>query len=125
MAVVLTHLGVFPDVRAPRVLWVGCRSSSEVAALADLANAVDRALTSLGFEPDGRPFQPHLTLARIKDGARSFGQALLRSGLLDRDAPIGTCQVGHLHLMQSDLRPSGPVYSPLWSLALRPNETPP
>jgi 2'-5' RNA ligase len=35
--------------------------------LAALASETDRALEPLGLKPEGRPFSPHLTLARIKE----------------------------------------------------------
>lgn len=118
LTVSFTHLGVFPDTRAPRVLWVGCRATPSVTALVELATAIDQALVPLGFEPERRPFQPHLTMARIKEGARPFGQAVLRSRLLDLNLTPSDCLVGQVYLVQSELRSSGAVYTPLWHLPL-------
>src|SRR5947208_11862216 len=57
-----------PDLRAPRVLWVGVSGQREqVNALARLATEVDSGLDTLGFPREARPFSPHLTLARIKE----------------------------------------------------------
>ena len=57
-------LGFFPNPHAPRVFWAGVEAPPELAAL---AAQTDRALDTLGLSPEGRPFRPHLTLARIKD----------------------------------------------------------
>lgn len=102
-------LGVFPDVRNPRVLWVGLREGS--ALIVRLAEAVDRAISEVGFPPESRPFSPHLTLARIKEGGRAVGRALESQGLLTESPVLGRLPVGALALMQSDLRPSGAVYT--------------
>jgi 2'-5' RNA ligase len=60
----LTHLGAFPSTRRARVLWVGVDDPD--GAMTSLAAALDQAVEPLGFEPEERPFTPHLTLARLK-----------------------------------------------------------
>ncbi|TKB72432.1 MAG: RNA 2',3'-cyclic phosphodiesterase [Nitrospira sp.] len=110
-------LGVFPDARNPRVLWVGLREGS--ALIARLAEAVDRAMSEVGFPPESRPFSPHLTLARIKEGGRAVGRALESQGLLTESPVLGRFSVGALALMQSALRPSGAVYTRLAEFALQ------
>lgn len=55
----LDHFGHFPR---PRVFWFG---PSEVpAALSALAEELASALQPCGFEPEHRPYRPHITLAR-------------------------------------------------------------
>ena len=56
--------GAFPNVRRPRVLWVGVEG--DVAALQRLQGAIERASAKLGFPPEDRAFSPHLTVARIR-----------------------------------------------------------
>lgn len=56
--------GFFPSVKRPRVLWVGAVEGFEPCR--DLASAVTYTLAGLDFEPDGRPYSAHLTVARIK-----------------------------------------------------------
>ncbi len=58
----LAGAGTFPQVGRPRALWVGIASGAE--ALQQLAADINRALAQTGWEPDVRPFRPHLTLAR-------------------------------------------------------------
>ena len=57
--------GFFPDIRRPRVAWLGLtQGGPECQAL---ARAVEQAVAPHGFPPEGRPFAAHLTLGRIKD----------------------------------------------------------
>src|ERR1035438_10582597 len=60
----IRKLGFFPNPHSPRVFWAGVEASPDLAAL---ASEIDRALDPLGLPPEGRPFSPHLTLARIKE----------------------------------------------------------
>ena len=54
--------GCFPDVSRARVLWAGVSGGTD---LAPLARSVRSACAVVGAAPDGGPFRPHLTLARI------------------------------------------------------------
>lgn len=57
--VILNRLGFWPR---PRVLWAGAEDIP--AALEDLVAGLNRALASCGYQPETRPFQAHVTLAR-------------------------------------------------------------
>jgi 2'-5' RNA ligase len=63
--VTLNGVGRLPPQQRqpPRVLWTGIENQP---ALLRLQQRVTAALTPLGFEADGRPFSPHITLARLK-----------------------------------------------------------
>lgn len=121
------QLGVFPQLRAPRVLWLGAQmATSGATSLRALAAAIDQALIPCGFPAETKPLQPHLTLARIRDGGSVLGQALMRTGLLAQPAASLieradhlVCRIAAVHLMQSHLRPAGPTYTALWSLPLQ------
>ncbi|HIJ79446.1 MAG: RNA 2',3'-cyclic phosphodiesterase [Desulfobulbaceae bacterium] len=60
----LSGLGFFPPRKQPRVLWAGVEPQAPVIAL---RNKVERAVVSLGLEPEGRKFSPHLTMARLRE----------------------------------------------------------
>lgn len=103
-------LGVFPDPRRPRVLWVAV--VGEVDKLVILQQAVDTALSPLGFVKENRAFVPHLTLARLRDDMppqvrQSFGQRFLAAKL--ESLPLH--KVESLNLMKSQLTPGGAIYS--------------
>ena len=70
----------------------------------------------MGFGPEGKPFRPHLTLARIKDPA-DFSLTLART-LSESDPPTGRWRVSGITLMKSELRASGPQYTPLATFPL-------
>ena len=110
-------VGGFPTLDAPRVLWVGLKG--ELDELASLQQKVEETLQSLGFPKERRPFTPHLTLARMRDGAtsrerRMAGEASSRTG----PPTEVTMEVRSLSLMRSNLSPSGAAYSRLASIPL-------
>ncbi len=121
-----SRLGAFPRLQQPRVLWAGPLESweqgREAERLQALYRAVEDACKAAGLAAEGRPFTPHLTLARIKDGERQVGQALAQSGAVDQPITIGMLPITALVMMRSELRPAGPVYSTLWACPLAPAE---
>ena len=58
------HIGYGPQARRPSLLWVDCAATDEFAALRN-------SLMQAFGQEDSRPFRPHVTLARIRDGERS------------------------------------------------------
>lgn len=61
----LNHLGGWPR---SRIQWLG--SSETPAALAVLVEALGVALAECGYQPDARPFAPHVTLSRNERNPR-------------------------------------------------------
>ena len=102
-------LGAFPNERSPKVLWLGVREGTE--AFADLYEKTVARLVPIGFEPDKRPYHPHLTLARIKS-IRGIGEMMdvVRS---HRDERCGEYTASGLTLFRSQLHPAGAIYTPL------------
>ena len=62
--VTLGGLGAFPSFENPHTFWVG--ATEGVDDLRDLAECTDKAMDALGFRPEKRQFQPHITLGRMK-----------------------------------------------------------
>lgn len=108
----LEGLGAFPTPRAARVVWAGVGTGR--ATVVALQAALERELVAQGIPPDGRPFHPHVTLARARDrrGARDL-EAVLGAG-----PRFGECPVGAIHLMRSDLTAGGARYAILAEAAL-------
>ena len=101
-------LGVFPDIRRARVLWVGLEGQS----LGELAREVERALEPIGFACEEREFRPHLTVGRWRSfngPADSLRQALARW----EEHDFGSASIEEVVLFQSMTRPEGAVYVPL------------
>jgi 2'-5' RNA ligase len=61
--------GAFPPSGPPRIFWVGL--AGELQRLNLLQGRIEGGLSTIGFEPDRRPFHPHLTVGRISTMARS------------------------------------------------------
>lgn len=101
--------GGFPNARRPRVVWVGI--AGDVAPLAALAEELGRRLTPLGFPPEPRPFSPHLTVGRARDGrgAPGLGGALAE---VTQAEGIGW-RAAELVLFESHLEPGGARHEPV------------
>ena len=113
----LEGVGVFPNARRPRVIWIGLGGALE--PLLALQQSVERELEELGFASERRPFTPHLTLGRVRDGVRASQvrgvSEAIAATTVERRAELPVREVS---LMQSDLRPSGAVYTRLYAATL-------
>ena len=123
VTVPLERLGAFPFPQAPRVLWVGplekWEKGTDAKRVAEIHDAIEQVCEGLHFLRETRPFSPHLTLARIKMGERHVGAALAKSGMLDFPVIVGSFAIEAVVLMQSELKPTGSVYTKLWDVRLR------
>lgn len=82
-----TVLGGFPRESKASVVWLG--AGGDVDSLRTTATICEEAAVEAGFEPEGRPFHPHLTLARVRPPAdvRSLVDLVEPTGVkLDVDA---------------------------------------
>ncbi len=102
--------GVFPNSRYPRVLWIGIVEGQE--QLSSICRGLEEGLKKQGFKPESRPFRPHLTLGRFKDG-RKAGRALSREMLEQAATWEEGFAVNGVKLMRSQLHPSGAIYTVL------------
>ena len=105
----LSELGVFPPEGPPRVVWIGVKEAG--GSLAALYREIEARLRPLQFEPEARPFHPHLTLGRFRKPAGRRARDLVCTEIPPQD--IGPSRVDHVTLYRSDLSPRGPTYTPL------------
>lgn len=102
----LNEIGAFPNFRRPRVVWAGISSN---ARLELLQHDVEAYCAELGYEIEGRPFRPHVTLARVRGKLGTEEQrALARAA-----RAVSLCHEDHvmsIDLMQSTLAEQGPRY---------------
>lgn len=105
----IEKMGVFPDLRKPRILWVGTSGDSEKLTL--LQNKLEADFEVLGFPRENRPFRAHLTLGRIKYARAVAGiaAALKKHG----DFAAGELRVHELILFRSKLTQQGAIYTKL------------
>jgi len=106
MEMTIGEVGAFPNFRRARVVWIGVEQDARLELLHhDLELACERA----GFEVEGRPFRPHITLARVRtplpvERARSLARAA-------RSVRVRVTElVESITLFQSTLAPSGARY---------------
>ena len=102
--------GAYPEERNARVLWVGLVDADR--KLRRLRNQVEAAVRGLGWKREGRPFQPHLTLARLRRPVR-----LPAGGWLEA-VPRCRFAVKEVALIRSTLKPAGAVYDVLHRASL-------
>lgn len=102
-------VGIFPDLKRPRVVWTGIAGDVEV--LRSLQAGVEAALEPVGFAREKRPFRAHLTVGRIKD---RIDKQALRAALTGQEGfETDPFQVTSVVLYQSTLRPQGALYTRL------------
>ena len=107
-------VGAFPHLKNPRVIWIGLVDEKE--ALTSLQKQIETYLEKIGFQPEGRPFRPHLTLGRMKSNRGK--EELVGRMEKHREEEFGILKVERVILFKSDLRPSGPIYTPLREMRL-------
>ena len=106
VAMSVREVGAFPNFRRARVVWIGVEHEARLELLHhDLEMACEQA----GFEVEGRPFRPHITLARVRspipvDRARQVAR-------MARSVRVAAAEVvDRITLMESTLAPSGARY---------------
>ncbi len=107
-------VGVFPDIRRPRVLWTGISGQTDL--LEKLQKAIDNGMHSLGFAREERRFTGHLTLGRFK--GRQDSETLIDMMRSYKDMISDEFLVDAVSVYKSELKPSGPIYTNLSSIRL-------
>ena len=100
--------GAFPGMQRPRIIWTGIRQGAE--ELIRLASQIDGAMETFGFEPEGRPFKPHITLGRVRS-PKNIRETM--EAVKNQTGIFGTFRANAIILMQSVLKPTGAEYTPL------------
>jgi 2'-5' RNA ligase len=102
-------LGMYPHAKQPRTIWLGFQG---VKPAISLHARLKKALAGIKLEKENRPFNPHLTLARVRsrtdrDTAHQIGQTLSEFKV----GSLGAFEVQQIHLIESKLTPQGPIYT--------------
>jgi 2'-5' RNA ligase len=112
------QLGAFPGVDRPQVIWVGV--SGEMEKLKQLQKNLEKNTEQLGFKRESRTFSPHLTLGRVRDGARP--DDIQRIGKLLNETvftALHNINVNQINLMKSVLTPTGAIHTFIGSTKLK------
>jgi 2'-5' RNA ligase len=112
--------GAFPNYRQPHVIWVGVEAPQE---LITIQNGIEAATARLGYAREERAFSPHLTIGRVSRNATSQDVKVISKTLEKvRVGFLGATCVEQVHLYRSDLRPTGAVYTQIFSTPLMREE---
>jgi 2'-5' RNA ligase len=109
----LKGVGGFPNLRQPRVIWIGTQTGAE--EIISLQAKIDTELDKAGFPREGKKFRPHFTIGRIRVPksieklAQALGSAEFQSADID---------ILHLTVMKSQLSPGGSIYTALEKIEL-------
>jgi RNA 2',3'-cyclic 3'-phosphodiesterase len=105
-------LGAFPGFASARVLWAGYEAEAELELL---VHRVEQGCAALGFPVEGRPFRPHVTLGRVREGRSLHPRAV--DALEERSLTHGFV-ADRLVLYESVTGPNRAAYSPLVTISL-------
>lgn len=112
--IAIAETGIFPSTRNPRVLWLGVKHDKE-KSLEVLNSKIETQIAKLGFAREKRNFNPHLTIARLRE-PQNAGE-IVAFHLRQKFEPLAF-SVSEIVLFQSALQPNGSVYSKIESFNL-------
>lgn len=128
------NLGAFPNVRRPRVLWLGLFGPTH--RLEALHADLGATLRELGFDAPEEPFHPHVTLGRVRNegtktvALRDLPEAMRRTladpatGVM-AGPPAAPVPVAAVELVRSHLGREGARYETVARFPLAASEDAP
>lgn len=102
------RLGVFPNARYPKVIWIGPEKTSP--ELVTLQRDIDSRLNRCHPFVKEKKFSPHITLSRIRN---RINPDILKKALEIETGSI-SIPVNQIHLIKSRLYSSGAVHASLF-----------
>lgn len=114
-------LGVFPNEKRPRILWIGLEGQTD--KLTALHREVGGMLDRLGIEREQTSFKPHLTLGRARDSVDQLfpfqlTEAFDSKSIQEIVSHSVEFTISEVILYRSVLEKSGARYEPLASVRL-------
>jgi 2'-5' RNA ligase len=103
----LKGMGGFPNLKRPRVIWVGAGSGGE--ELSFLAKRIEEEMEKIGFPKEKRSFSPHFTIGRVKS-PKNIEQLATR--VESSQFQTEEIEVAEVVVMKSQLTPGGAIYTP-------------
>lgn len=112
-------LGCFPDYQWPRIIWLGL--AGDLKSLVLLRDQIKKEFKGAGFNIDSRPFVPHITLARVKNGVAQAHRLEIGRQLkaLQKIKFSSKWLVDKVILYQSKLSNKGSIYRQLFQQPLK------
>lgn len=112
-----SNIGTFGGREGLRIMWVGI--AGDVLRLEALVRAVNAALAVVGFEPERRPFRPHLTLGRVRDEIPTRQRAQIEVDVGKLDVPLTSWRTSQVSLMRSRITATTVTYEVIATFPLR------
>ncbi len=108
----LIGIGAFPGPQRPNVIWAGLKADP----LMTLFKRIETVATGFGYRPEQKPFNAHVTLARVKNRPPPRLAELMQEHTETR---WGTFEVTGVELFKSTLTPGGSRYDVLATAPLK------
>jgi len=114
----LGGLGAFPNIRSPRIIWIGLALGHDQTKT--IVDELENNLEKYGISRETKPFSSHITIGRIRSPKNM--QQLTR-GLSEMETKgseeSGEFKAGKITLYKSTLLPQGPIYEVIQEANLR------
>ncbi|MDD5131705.1 MAG: RNA 2',3'-cyclic phosphodiesterase [bacterium] len=110
----IKYVGTFPPYGDPRIIWTGVEKGRDEAIT--LIEVTKRHLTLVTGVTEKKDISPHLTFGRIRTN-RNIGVLTTQLHKL-ANLGFGEQVVDKILVMESKLKPTGPVYSVLEEIKL-------
>ena len=110
---IIKGAGVFKNPDDPRVIWTGIEPSEKLMQLNDI---ITNGLKNACHYVSSQPFNPHLTLGRIKfiKNKEALKTTIDKYNMVE----IQRTQINEVILYESILLNTGPIYNPIMSFKL-------
>lgn len=109
----LKGMGTFPDIKRPRVIWIGAGSGE--TELSQMAKRIEGEMEKIGFPKEKRGFSAHFTIGRVKSPKNI---EKLMEMVKSSDFQTEDIVVNQVVVMRSQLHPAGAIYTPLKKIPL-------
>lgn len=97
-------LGAFPNIKDPRIIWIGAELGEPFK---DILSELDGILEASSIFYDNKPFKAHVTVGRVKTASKELTAFLNK----EKSTEIESFTCSKIFLMGSKLTSNGPVHS--------------
>ncbi len=109
-------LGVFPQIKKARIIWIGCENFDPLLQISKMLEEIG---SGLGLPAEAKIFSAHITIARIKIPLSPGEASKLENHITTNESHFfGSWKVDQITIYRSELKPSGPIYTPLRNFRL-------
>lgn len=112
-----SNIGSFGGREGLRIMWMSI--AGDILRLEALARDVNLALGVVGFEPERRPFRPHLTLGRVRDHIATRERAGIEVAVGKVEVPQVAWRTSQIALMRSRVTKQGAFYETVATFPLK------